>query len=107
MIKWSQDSTYMRLPMTLGSSNGKPLDLTGLSAAAITLKKRPAGEGTNYTDLVGTPTILNASKGQIYYKFDPTDVSVSGDYYLVVSVSFGLTDIWNSFEQEFVITQSR
>jgi hypothetical protein len=107
MIKWSQNSTHLQLPITLQTSSGIPLDLTGLLASAITLKLRPSGQSTTYTNLTGTPTILTPGTGQISYKFSATDVATAGNYKLVVSVSFGVSDVWNSFEQDFYISQAQ
>jgi hypothetical protein len=106
VINWSQNSTHLRLPITLQTSSGTPLDLTGISANAITLKVRPASQSTNYTNLTGTSFITSAGAGQITYKFSASDVAVAGHFKLVISVSFGVGDNWNSFEQDFVISQT-
>ena len=107
MIQWSQNSTHIQLPITLQTSAGTPVDLTGLSGSAVTIKVRPAEQVSAYILLQGTSTITNAGLGQITYKFAASDVASAGKFKLVVTATFGSNDIWSSFEQDFIITQTQ
>jgi hypothetical protein len=107
MITWSQHSTHLQLPVKLRTSSGQAIDLTGLLASAVTMKTRPASEGSKYASLSGTPTILDPGDGYFSYKFLSSDVAQWGNYKLIVTVSYGANDVWTSFEQDFVITQSQ
>jgi hypothetical protein len=107
IISWSQNSTHIQLPVTLQTSAGTALDMTGLTGTAIAVKTRPAEQISAYTALSGVATMTNASLGQFTYKFAVADVAAAGNYKLVVSVTFGINDIWTSFEQDFVITQTQ
>ena len=103
VLKWAQGSTHTVQPFTLQTGAGTPLDLTGLTGSAITLKYSPISPIETYSALQGTATITSATQGQFNYLFATRDVAYSGNYQLVISVAFSSSDIWNSYPFTFIV----
>ena len=105
MITWPQNDTYTALSLTLQSSDGTPLNLTGLSASAITVSLRPVTPLGVSTPCTGTAAIITANSGVITYTFGSADVATPGNYYLEISVAF-TGGTWPAFPQLFQIERT-
>lgn len=96
---WPLGDCHTRLPMQLLTDYGSPVNLTG---ATITLSLRIRESYSFYKQSTGTAFILNASQGMFAWKFSSQDVAFPGSYKLLITATFP-SDIWNTYEQDFVI----
>lgn len=81
-IDWKQFATSPQLVLCLEDMNGVPMDLTGVQA--VTLHLSPlVGGGVTITEAM---TLLYANGGLVGYRFQESDVALSGTFNMEVEV---------------------
>jgi hypothetical protein len=99
---WPVGDSHTRVYTQALSDIGVPVDLTG---STMTAKLRQVGT-TSFEILTGQGFLITPQQGVFSWQFSPSDVSQSGVYKMIFTATYGVSDLWNSFEFDFILLGS-